>query len=212
MSLFCELKNSILQNRRRSLSGAQHYLFSVFLFTFFQHHSDKSIHWLKSGEEWPPRDSESNASSMHNSNTIDKSTPWTYKNNSFNPNLRPSNSQSRRRNGSQTPSIPGASSLPPYHPDYKEDQGVYSHDSDEAGESSNEQESAPRGQLHIRRGSEGYEIRPEEREEMLRRYVTEFGEEPGRYLRYIPQPDSEESASEDDVPLGRRREMIGTVV
>jgi palmitoyltransferase ZDHHC6 len=36
---------------------------------------------------------------------------------------------------------------------------------------------------------------------MLRRYLTDLGEEPGRYLRYISQPESEEiDDSEDDVP------------
>ena len=57
-----------------------------------------------------------------------------------------------------------------------------------------------------------HEIRPEERlgEEMLRRYLTVLGEEPGRYLRYIPQPESEEiDDSEDDVPLAQQKEMIG---
>ena len=143
---------------------------------------------------------------MHNGSIIDKSSPWTYENGSLNPNLQPSNSQSRRRNISQT-SSPGASSLPPYHPDYKEeDQGAYNPGNDE---SQDERESAPRGRLHVRRGSEGYEIRPEEREEMLQRYLTELGENPGRYLRYIPQPESEESTSEDDVPLTQRKELIG---
>ena len=44
---------------------------------------------------------------------------------------------------------------------------------------------------------------------MLRQYLAELGEEPGRYIRYIPEPESEESTSEDDIPLARRREMIG---
>ena len=141
---------------------------------------------------------------MHNSTT--DSSPWTYNNESLNPNLKPSNSQSRRRNVSQ-PSGPGVSSLPPYHPDYKEgDQGAYNPGNDE---SQGEEESVPREGLRVRRGSEGYEVRPEEREEMLRRYLTDVGEEPDRYLRYIPQPDSEEGDSEDDVPLTRRKEMIG---
>jgi len=154
-------------------------------------------------EEWPPREWEVDTSPMHNSTT--DSSPWTYDNESLNPNLQPSNSQSRRRNKSQT-SSPGVSSLPPYHPDYKDDdQGVYNPGYDE----SQDEEEAPRGRLHIRTGSEGYEIRPEEREEMLRQYLTDLGEEPGRYLRYIPQPESEESDSEDDVPLTQRKEMIG---
>lgn len=120
----------------------------------------------------------------------------------MNPNLQPSNSQSRRRG------VLGASSLPPYHPDYREgDQNVYNRD--EGDEGSDDQEPAPRGKLHVRRGSEGYEVRPEGREEMLRQYLAELGEEPGRYIRYIPEPESEESTSEDDIPLARRREMIG---
>jgi len=161
----------------------------------------------KDGEEWPPREPHMNESSIHSS--IINQSPWTYENNSLNPNLQPSNSQTRKRNGSQI-YIPGASSLPPYHPDYRqEDQGVYKPGNDEGDESSDEQESSSRGRFHIRRGSEGYEVRPEGREEMLRRYLTELGEEPGRYIRYIPQPDSEECVSEDDIPLGRCREMIG---
>jgi hypothetical protein len=139
---------------------------------------------------------------MHDSSI----TPWTYENESLNPNLQPSNSQSRRRNVSLTSGL-GASSLPPYHPDYKEeDEDAYNPGNDESWD---EQESAPRGRLHVRRGSEGYEVRPEEREEMLQRYLTELGEKPGRYLRYIPQPESEESTSEDDVPLMQRKETIG---
>jgi len=43
----------------------------------------------------------------------------------------------------------------------------------------------------VRRGSEGYEVRPVGREEMLKRYLEELGEEPGRYLQYIPEPDSD---------------------
>jgi palmitoyltransferase ZDHHC6 len=151
---------------------------------------------------------DTNESPIHDSSIIDKSSPWTYKNNSLNPNLQSSNSESRRRNGSQT-FIPGASSLPPYHPDYRpEDAGVYNPGNDEGDESSDEQDPTSRGHLHIRKGSEGYEIRPEAREEMLKRYMTELGEVPGRYIRYIPQPESEENTSEDDIPLGRRRERI----
>lgn len=158
-----------------------------------------------SDEQWPPREPDINASSVHNSSFTDGS-PWTYKNDSLNPDLRPSNSESRRRGVSTL----GASSLPPYHPDYREeDQGVYNPDNDQDSESSDERELASKGRLHVRRGSEGYEVRPEGREEMLRQYLAELGEQPGRYLRYIPQPDSEESASEDDVPLARRKEIIG---
>lgn len=159
-----------------------------------------------SDEQWPPREPDINASSVHNSSFIDGS-PWTYENDSLNPDLRPSNSQSRRRGVSTL----GASSLPPYHPDYREeDQGAYNPGNDEDDESSNEGEwTSKKGKLHVRRGSEGYEVRPEGREEMLRQYLSQLGEQPGRYVRYIPQPDNEESTSEDDVPLARRRETIG---
>ena len=143
---------------------------------------------------------------MHNSTA--GSSPWTYNNKSLNPNLQPSNSQSRRRNKSQS-SSPGVSSLPPYHPDYKEgDQGAYNPSN---YENQDEEESTPSGRIHVRKGSEGYEIRPEEREEMLRQYLTDLGEEPGRYLRYIPQPESEESTSDDDVPLAQRKEIISNL-
>ena len=158
---------------------------------------------LESGAQWHPQDLDTNGSS---STITHNSSPWTYENDSLNPNLQPTNSQSRKRL-SQT-SSPGASSLPPYHPDYREGENVYNSD---GYESSDEQESAPRGKIHIRRGSEGYEVRPEGREEMLRQYLSELGEQPGRYLRYIPQPDSEESEGSlsEDVPLARRREMSG---
>jgi palmitoyltransferase len=42
----------------------------------------------------------------------------------------------------------------------------------------------------VRIGSEGYEVRPVGREEMLRKYLEELGEEPGRYVRYMPETDS----------------------
>lgn len=84
----------------------------------------------------------------------------------------------------------GASALPPYHPDYEP--------GDAQETSSDEEINQPR----IRRGSEGYEVRPVDRDEMLRRYLEEIGEVPGRYHRYIPQPEEGESQDEDDdMPL-----------
>lgn len=61
----------------------------------------------------------------------------------------------------------------------------------------------------MRRGSEGYEIRPESREQMLREYLESLGEQPDRYLRYIPQvdedfdTDGDGADDDDDVPLGQ---------
>lgn len=66
--------------------------------------------------------------------------------------------------------------------------------SDEYSSSSEPQIRDPR----VRHGSEGFEVRQDDREEMLRQYFEELGEEPGRYLRYIPEPESE---SDDDLPL-----------
>lgn len=56
----------------------------------------------------------------------------------------------------------------------------------------------------VRRGSEGYEVLPVDREEILRRYIESRGEEDGRYRRYVPEPPSE-SESEDE-PLSERVE------
>lgn len=43
----------------------------------------------------------------------------------------------------------------------------------------------------VRRGSEGYEVRSTSREQMLRQYLESVGEDYDRYIRYIPEPESE---------------------
>lgn len=64
----------------------------------------------------------------------------------------------------------------------------------------------------MRRGSEGYEIPPINREEMLRMYIEGQVEEPGRYNVYVPEVASESSEEADDeeedetVPLAKRVE------
>jgi len=134
---------------------------------------------------WPPQDPDLN--------TQDKlmlpDSPWTYDNESVNPLLQPSNSQLReaavrRRRSRQH----GVSAVSPYHPNYKGEEDGYS--------SSTSFDEQPR----VRRGSEGYEVRPVNREEMLQRYVDDLDEEPGKYIRYIPEPDTA-SESEDDLPI-----------
>jgi palmitoyltransferase len=50
----------------------------------------------------------------------------------------------------------------------------------------------------VRRGSEGYEVRPIDREEILRRYI-EQGQEDRRYRTYVPEPDSEDSGDDSGV-------------
>jgi palmitoyltransferase len=111
--------------------------------------------------------------------------------------------QARRRK------VPQSLSLPPYHPDYREEgdapgaSATPVYDS-YASSSSDGYDDDPRsGHTHVRRGSEGYEVRPVGREAMLHRYLAEIGETPGRYKRYVPEPDPDES-EDDDVPLGMR--------
>jgi len=162
----------------------------------------------KDGETWPPEEhSSTSTSSAHSTDPHTNSSPWTYENENLNPSLRPSNSQIRQSpSARRRRNIAGTSAVPPYHPDYQdESQNNYEQDySDDEDEDSYMEEGA--GKIRVRRGSEGYEIRPQGREEMLRRYLEEQGEDPGRYLRYIPQPDSE-SGEDDDVPLVYRTEV-----
>jgi hypothetical protein len=62
-------------------------------------------------------------------------------------------------------------------------------------------EDANYGKARVRRGSEGYEVRQINREDMLQRYLEDLGEKEGRYVRYIPQPDDEDDGEYDNVPL-----------
>jgi len=125
--------------------------------------------------------------------------PWTYENGSINPELQPSNSSSIPRRRKRE--LNGASSLPPYHPNYRPEgdaEDVYDSTDDEDEYNYTTDNSKTR----VRRGSEGYEVRPGAREDMLARYLTEIGEPVQKYHRYIPQPDSESES--DDVPLGQQ--------
>ncbi|OAX40056.1 zf-DHHC-domain-containing protein [Rhizopogon vinicolor AM-OR11-026] len=146
---------------------------------------------------WPPRDP-----ALDNQQPFKlPDSPWTYENGGVNPNLRPSSGTLRPVNGSrhkytQDP----VSALPPYHPDYK-DPGVeaypprpYSPDSDleysEEGYS---------GAVRVRRGSEGYEVRPINREQMFQEYVQSQIDEVGRYQVYEPEHGLEgEDGFEDE--------------
>lgn len=147
-------------------------------------------------ESWPPRDPNVPHEGPGAKFTLPDS-PWTYENGDVNPDLQPANSarpnntrRRRSRNGA------GHSTLPPYHPDYEERESPSpEHSSDDEDE---EYWGEVSGKTLVRRGSEGYEVRPAGRDEMLKRYLEQIGEKPGRYHRYIPEPDS---ASEDDVPL-----------
>ncbi|KAJ7654834.1 DHHC palmitoyltransferase-domain-containing protein [Mycena rosella] len=140
-------------------------------------------------ESWPPRD----PAAMHDGDPdkefVLPDSPWTYEN----------GSARRRRNGNGNGNGNGASALPPYHPDYRPPNEYDSADEDDDEYRYADDSSKTR----VRRGSEGYEVRPGDREDMLARYLTELGETPQRYHRYIPQPDSEES-EDDEVPLGQQ--------
>ena len=167
------------------------------------------------GQVWHPQDSISESSSEP-SDPLKDSSPWTYENESLNPTLAPSNSQIRasdaRRRRTTKNAIPVAPSLP-HNPDYQEQ-----YESEQYSETSegsvDEQYFQKSGQLRVRRGSEGYEVQPAAREEMLQQYLENLGEEPGRYLRYIPQvEDGDESNFEDEdddnVPLASHAKIVG---
>lgn len=114
--------------------------------------------------------------------------PWTFGNGSFNPDLHPgsSNRRLRGRRGSsasrqrQDVSYPGEGRetdgiyvVPPYHPNRDESQPSYGHFSRPPymDEDDCYYEDKPQHRQFIRRGSEGYEVRTIDREEMMRQYV-----------------------------------------
>lgn len=99
--------------------------------------------------------------------------------------------------------------MPPYHPAYGRQE---SHDTylDTDSDDDDEYEHVGRPREFVRRGSEGYEVRPIDREDLLRRYVEDRTTEPGRYQLYVPDPPSEpESGAEEDeyIPLAEKVEM-----
>ncbi|KAF9531906.1 DHHC palmitoyltransferase-domain-containing protein [Crepidotus variabilis] len=153
----------------------------------------------KDGESWPPEEHQI-SEQLVEVHTTGRS-PWTYESEGLNPSLQPSNSSLRKQTGTpnarQRRGLPlGASAVPPYHPDYED---LHEQQSYDDPESSTDEEGPSSGRVRVRNGSEGVEVSAPNRDEMLRRYLQELGEEPGRYMRYIPQPDSEDE--DDNVPL-----------
>ncbi|KIM70265.1 hypothetical protein SCLCIDRAFT_1161245 [Scleroderma citrinum Foug A] len=113
------------------------------------------------------------------------SSPWTYDNEGVNPNLRPSNSSTLASHGHQV----YTSALPPYHPDFDGDYSPrarqsYSPDSSDIDDDYQG--------IKVRRGSEGYEVHPLNREEMLRRYLEAELSREGRYQVYGADPPLED--------------------
>ncbi|KAJ2918393.1 hypothetical protein MD484_g1990, partial [Candolleomyces efflorescens] len=153
------------------------------------------------GEIWPPKEHEPERAPLPES-------PWTYENGSFNPDLVPTNTRARPRRKVMDD---GVYNLPPYHPDF-EDREIHTVRDEEQAlfdeESEDEEEEyytySSRGQGHVRRGSEGYEVRSINREDLLRQYLEEINA-PDRYVRYEPEPSSDSDDSEDDVPLGAKK-------
>ncbi|KAJ7193293.1 zf-DHHC-domain-containing protein [Mycena pura] len=131
---------------------------------------------------WPPRDPDSVHEGDPGRGFALPESPWTYENGSVNPNLQPSNSARRRKQEGT-----GASTLPPYHPDYQPE------DEYESDIEDGDDEYTDNSRVRVRRGSEGYEIRPAAREDMLARYLTEIGGK--RYHYYVPEPGSESGDS-----------------
>lgn len=159
-------------------------------------------------DTWPPRDPTATRYEGPEGEFTLPASPWTFEGDSLNPDLKPSNARLRsnasgRRKGGQN----GVATVPPYHPDYNQDAAVMS--SDEYSSSDSDDYDAPLtdGRVRVRTGSEGYEVRPVGREDMLARYLEELGEVPGRYHRYIPQPESE--SEDDNVPLAQSSHAHG---
>lgn len=150
------------------------------------------------GEQWPPRDPTTIRPEGPESEFKLPSSPWTYENGALNPSLKPSSAGLRKTQKTKAKSI-GASALPPYHPDYRE--GDYTPDQQDSSDDNDSEEDFHSGRVQVRRGSEGYEVLPQGREDMLKRYLDEIGEDHGKYIRYIPQVDSETEEEAEDIPL-----------
>ena len=156
-------------------------------------------------EAWPPRD----PALEHQKPFRLPDSPWTYENGDFNPALRPSNARPRPID-EQSSTRAYTSALPPYHPDFEHD--AYPLQSYSTG-TDTDLEEEHKG-LRVRRGSEGYEVRSIDREEMLKEYIQSEVERTGRYQAYQPEDteyvedydsrDETTLVSDDDRPLGLR--------
>jgi len=163
---------------------------------------------------WPPQDPTVQYTNQNSEFNLPL-TPWTYENDALNPNLQPYNSHLRasesRRRHSRKREGP-ISSVPPYHPDYRPsnvDTDAASSHITSSGSETHETYigNYGDGSARVRSGSEGYEVRPLDREEILRRYLQDQANEPGRYQVYVPEPEVEsEVDSEENHPLGSRTE------
>ncbi|TBU62562.1 zf-DHHC-domain-containing protein [Dichomitus squalens] len=141
--------------------------------------------------------------------------PWTYANGSVNPDLRPTTTGTARRRNPARARAKAAegpyASVPPYHPDYhrQESHETYPVDSEDEDEQYADEHPGRRREF-LRRGSEGYEVRPIDREELLKQYIVDRTAEPGRYQLYVPDPPSEPEsgpeAEDEQIPLAEKLE------
>jgi hypothetical protein len=159
---------------------------------------------------WPPPDP-----TEYNSGWTQPASPWTYDNDGPNPALIPSNSSSAQHLRSRKRDVAGFSAVPPYHPDYDESAqheyggGDVDYDHDD-GERFAEYEKVRQRLPFVRRGSEGYEVRPIDREQLLAEYIADRAQENGHYYRYVPEPPS---GPESEGESGREEgEVVGAEV
>ncbi|KAG8219551.1 hypothetical protein J3R82DRAFT_501 [Butyriboletus roseoflavus] len=153
---------------------------------------------------WPPRDPALESQKPFKL----PDSPWTYENGDFNPALRPSNAHPRPID-ERSSARAYTSALPPYHPDFEQEAyplQPYFVDNDTERE-----EEYPGAK--VRRGSEGYEVRPINREEMLREYIQSEIERTGRYQVYQPEDvvytENYESDSRDEIMVSDDDRLLG---
>ena len=158
---------------------------------------------------WPPPDP-----TDYSRRWTEPASPWTYNNDGPNPALMPSNSDSAQHLRTRKRDAAGFSAVPPYHPDYDESAqheysgGEVDYDYDD-GERFAEYEKMRQRMPFVRRGSEGYEVRPIDREQLLAEYITDRAQEDGHYCRYVPEPPSE---PESEGEGSREGEEVGAEV
>ncbi len=148
---------------------------------------------------WPPPDP-----TEYNGGWTQPASPWTYDNDGPNPALIPSNTRSTQHLRARKRDTAGISAVPPYHPDYDEsaqdeyddNDGEVDYDYDDGEQFAEYGKLRQRAMPRVRRGSEGYEVRPIDREQLLAEYIESRAQETGHYRRYVPEPPSE-PASED---------------
>ena len=146
---------------------------------------------------WPPQDPEQHE--PNNYDHLQSSSPWTYGHDALNPALEPTSSSRRRFISKSHDSRIPHDKVPPYHPDYDRGEKYQpeSHADDSSLSSSDVEDDVPLGVIQngesrrVRRGSEGYEMQAVSREQMLRQYLESVGKDYDKYIRYIPEVESE---------------------